>query len=296
MDLHMLENTSYDFNNNCIINDEFIIFKYNHFTFLNFIKVFLSLCSGTLLSVVFVSFFLYHPIKIKFEKLYEENKEIYEYDPFLISYLDELYDETVDDETVDDEYLKTLVNKYLYYNFDFRDKKYYIVMNYNFDNESFNYYLNGTSNVLPFDYLDTVSRIYCVKYNCKNIYIDNYDNKEKLFNSLNHLNDNDNDVDNDDNNNDLKNDIFYSRNKNSNMNKNSNQLVNYTSNKFKYMGLLKEFSDLLVDSDIYDGSNNLINSYQDLENEIFSVKKNHDFEVISQNDNKISFKFFKNMK
>lgn len=283
MDFEILENMSYEFNTSCIIDDEFIVFQYDYFTFFNFVKVILSLCTGTLISFVFVSFFLYYPAKTKFEKLYEENKELYEYDPFLMSYLDEYYEL---EETKSDGDLKTLKNKYLYYSFDFRDKTYKIVMNYNFEDGSFDYYLNDKSYVLPFDFLDTISRIYCVKYKCKNIYVDNYDNKEKLLDSFYPTNKEEEKKD------EEKNNIFYTKSKKTIEPK--NKIIDYTSNKLKYKGLLKEFSDLLVGSDIYDSSNKLVTSYEDLENEIFSVNKNDEFEVVNKNESKISFKSFKN--
>lgn len=283
MDFEILENMSYEFNTTSIIHDEFIVFQYDYFTFFNFVKVFLSLCTGTLLSFVFVSLFLYYPAKTKFEKLYEENKELYEYDPFLMSYLDEYYEL---EETKSDGDLKTLKNKYLYYSFDFRDKTYKIVMNYNFEDGSFDYYLNDKSYVLPFDFLDTISRIYCVKYKCKNIYVDNYDNKEKLLDSFYPTNKEEEKKD------EQKNNIFYTKSKKTIEPK--NKIIDYTSNKLKYKGLLKEFSDLLVGLDIYDSSNKLVTSYEDLENEIFSVNKNDEFEVVNKNESKISFKSFKN--
>lgn len=283
MDFEILENMSNEFNTSCIVDDEFIVFQYDYFTFFNFVKVILSLCSGTLLSFVFVSFFLYYPAKTKFEKLYEENKEIYEYNPFLMSYLDEYYEL---EETKSDGDLKTLKNKYLYYSFDFRDKNYKIVMNYNFEDGSFDYYLNDKSFVLPFDYLDTISRIYCVKYKCKNIYVDNYDNKEKLLDSLNTTNEEEEEKD------EVKNKIFYSKSKK--IIDPKKKIIDYTSNKFKYKGLLKEFSDLIVGLEIYNSENKLVTSYEDLENEIFSVNKNDEFEVVDKNESKISFKSFKN--
>ena len=39
-----------------------------------------------------------------------------------------------------------------------------IIMNYNYDNEAFEYYLTDKSHVIPFNYLDTIARIYSVKY------------------------------------------------------------------------------------------------------------------------------------
>ena len=121
MDFEILEHISNEFNTNCILDDEFTVFEYNNFEFFNFIKVIFCLCTGSFIAFIFVSFFLYYPAKIKFDKLYEENKELYEYNPFLMSCLEEYYEL---EEIKDDDYLKTLVNKYLYYIFDFRDKKF----------------------------------------------------------------------------------------------------------------------------------------------------------------------------
>ncbi len=299
----MLEYMSNQFNTTCILDDEYIVFEYNNFTFFNFIKLIFCLFTGSFLAFIFVSFFLYYPAKIKFDKLYEANKELYEYNPFLMSCLDEYYEL---DEDKDDDYLKTLVDKYLYYTIDFRDKEYKIVINYNFLDESFDYYLNNKSHVLPFEFLDTISRIYCVNYNCRNIYIDNFDNKEKLLDSLDVFKkekekdkekekekekEKDKDKDKDELKDEAKNTIFYSKNNINNHSK--NKIIDYISNKFKYKGLLKDFSDLIVNSDIYNSENKLVTNYEDLENQIFSVKKKEDFELVNQNETKISFKYFK---
>ena len=72
------------------------------------------------------------------------------------------------------------------------------------------------------------------------------------------------------------------------------KIIDYTSNKFKYKGILKEFSDLIADSEICNSENKLVTSYEDLENQIFSVNKNYGFEVVDKNESKISFKCFKN--
>ena len=294
----MLQNITNDYEKICLMNNEIDIISFNNFSFLfffYFIKLFFLFISGTGIAIIFVSYFLYQPSKIKFDKSYNENKEIYEYNPFLISCLDEYYKL---DEDKDDDYLKTLVNKYLYYTFDFRDKKYKIVMNFNFENGSFDYYLDNKSHILPFEFLDTISRIYCVNYNCRNIYIDNLDNKEKLLDSYNsdssdNLTSPGRRQQQEEHKEQVKNTIFYNKTKNSI--KPKNKIIDYTSNKFKYKGLLKEFSDLIINLDIYNSENKLVSSYEDLKNEKFSVKKNDDFEVVNENENEnnISFKFFK---
>ena len=55
MDLEILENISNQFNTNCTLDDEIIVFEYNHFTFFNFVKVILYLCTGTFLSFAILS-------------------------------------------------------------------------------------------------------------------------------------------------------------------------------------------------------------------------------------------------
>ena len=137
--------------------------------------------------------------------------------------------------------------------------------------------------ILPFDFLDTIARIYSVKYNCKNIYIDNYDNKEKYIDTKNNYYNTDNDPK------ENKNNIFYSK---SNKKIKVKSVQDYLSNKFKYKGLIKDFTDSIIGFDLYNNHDNII-SFDNIENEIFSIKKKHDFELISRDEN-ISFKDFKN--
>ena len=275
------------FNNTdvCFIDNQLDFIYLENFTvFFKFIKVIFSLFLGTGFAIIFVSYCLYMPSVKNFEKLYNQNKESYEYDKFLIEYLDQYYEL---EETKDDEYLKTLYVKYIYYTFDFRDKTYKIIMNYDFEDQTYNYYLNAKSHVLSFDFLDTIARIYCVKYNCKNIYVDNYDNKEKLLNSLRD-NDNHNHNDNDNDTKENKNTIFYSKN---NKKQKIKSVEDYFSNKFKYKGLIKDFTDTIIGFDLYNNHDDII-SFDNLDNEIFTIKKKDDFEVISRDEN-ISFKDFK---
>ena len=47
-----------------------------------------------------------------------------------------------------------------------------IILNYDYKNEGFNYYTKK-SNTIPFEYLEVISRIYAVQFDCKNIYKQN---------------------------------------------------------------------------------------------------------------------------
>ena len=267
------------------INSEVINISYN-FILYQILKLIFSLLTGSSIALFIVSYYLYYPIKEKFNKLYNENKDYYEYNPFLIEYIDEYYEL---EEIKDDDYLKSLNNKYLNYSFDFNDENYKIIMNYNFENESFDYFLNIKSYILPFEFLDTIARIYCVKYNCKNIYIDNYDNKTSNYSELSESEELSETPKQEDKNSK----IFYSKN---NKQKIVNKPKNYIANKFKYKGLLKEFTDIFKDYDIYNNNNILVENYEKLDtNEIFSIKKYSDFEIIEKNQQPegLSFKDFK---
>ena len=177
-------------------------------------------------------------------------------------------------------------------------------MNYNHSNSSFDYYCKK-SNSIDFLYLDVVSRIYVVKFNCKNIYIDNYDNFELIKTYYANLN---NDLSSFD---ELKeNTIFYN-----NIKKNkTKQSIEYVSNKYKYRGTFDDFNSYCKKN------NHKIHSQDLLENDIFVLEKtidthaehdvahnveseveqdtkdnNADHNAKDNNDNNISFKSFKTM-
>ena len=113
-------------------------------------------------------------------------------------------------------------------------------MNYDYDNESFDYYTKSSNNI-PFNYLDVVSRIYCVKYDCKKLYHDNFDNlnseyfekngeKEEGKEQQEGVDIQKNKFDN----------IFY---RNKNIKEKSTEKV-FTSNKYKYKGTITSFYDM----------------------------------------------------
>jgi hypothetical protein len=150
-------------------------------------------------------------------------------------------------------------------------------------------------------YLDVVSRIYVVKYNCKNIYVDNYDNFELVKTYYANVNgDCYSDID------DLKeNNIFYNR-VNTKIKTKTKPEIEYVSNKYKYRGTFDDFNS-------YCKSNNYKIHTQDLlENDVFVLEKIIETEdeetslkkddnnvkttLTSNNDtNNISFKTFKNI-
>ena len=246
------------------------------------------LCSGTAFATLFVSNFLHMPAQISFKKLYDENKESYEFLSFFLEELEEYYEM---EEDRDEAFIETLSNKYIYYNFNFRDKDYKIIMNYNHKNKSFDYYLNEKSHTLPFRFLDTIARIYSVKYNCRNIYIDNYDNREIFIDSLKpHKPPQDIEPD---KKHDAQPDIFYSKKNNVETPFSDKIIQNYRSIACKYKGLLTEFSELNIGFDMYNSADIMITSIDQLDNEIFHTKKINDTDVLDNINKFLSFKDFK---
>ena len=270
----------------------YCFYYYPFFQFIEFVKTLFTisfvLFSGTACATLIVSKFFHMPAQLSFEKLYHKNKELYEYIPFLLEELEEYY---ALEEDKDKEFIQTLINKYIYYSFKFREKDYKIIMNYNHLDESFEYFLNDKSYTLPFAFLDTVARIYSVKYNCRNIYIDNYNNRQILIDSLNPLETTTENQDTDKNKNPEA-DIFYTK-KHFQTIDSKKTIHNYKSISCKYKGLFNEFSDLIVGFDMYNSTDTMIASICQLDNEIFHTKKIDDTHILDTVKKFLSFKDFK---
>ncbi len=294
--------------------------KHNHIydNFSHFIIYLLAFIMSIFTPIVFVSYCLYKPMINDFVLAYKNNNKLYEYDNFLFEYLDE-YNE-LEDKDLDEEYLKLLKNKYIIYNTSYGD----IILYYSFDNSSFNYYAKS-SNLIPFNYIDVVSRIYVCEYDCKKIYIDNYDNILKDEDLTD-----ESDEDKDKKNEEQKSSIFYSNPKTKSVEKSN--IENYISNKYKYEGTINEFKKkyknaLIIKSNsetylINDISNCLDTTFtlykqkkndinlsdlcnNDLKNYVSKVMtdiNNDNYQIYSDSESdteldnkKISFKDFKNM-
>ena len=204
--------------------------------------LFVFLLSG-IFSTIYVSHIVYKPMIENFRKDILKSPELYEYDGYLFEYLDEFND--LSDNILNRDYLKNLKFKYIKQD----TPKGNVLMNYDYDNESFDYYTKSSNNI-PFNYLDVVSRIYCVKYDCKKLYHDNYDNlnpeyfekngqeeKEEEKEEENEEGKEQQRVDVEKN---KFNNIFY---RNKNIKEKSTEKV-FTSNKYKYKGTITDFYDM----------------------------------------------------
>ncbi len=283
-----------------------IIDKFDYDNYLtnsvNVLIVFFVTSTSLLFSILIVSICVYQKMINEFVEKYNANKECYDYDTYFFEYLDEFNELTniefkdVEDNKLYNTYLNSLEHKYIKQ----KTPKGDVLMNYNNSNSSFDYYCKK-SNSIDFLYLDVVSRIYVVKYNCKNIYVDNYDNFELVKTYYANVNgDCYSDID------DLKeNNIFYNR-VNTKIKTKTKPEIEYVSNKYKYRGTFDDFNS-------YCKSNNYKIHTQDLlENDVFVLEKIIETEdeetslkkddnnvkttLTSNNDtNNISFKTFKNI-
>jgi hypothetical protein len=266
---------------------------------IDLVFVFFIACSSFACSVVLVSNYVYSTMINQFVTCYNSNKLLYEYDPYLFEYLDEFNNMKSCVLSID--FLNSLKYKFLKHN----SPKGEIIMNYNHLYSSFDYYCKK-SNIIEFSYLDVVSRIYVVKNNCKNIYIDKCENCD--YGLVNEV-DADADEEAEEEEEEKKeaeeeekkeaeeekeSSIFYNK---SNNKVNCRETTDYVSNRYKYKGTIEEFytycetnyykihySDLLETSD----SNLSITFSIDKEEELAKTIEN-----IASNKNNMGFKEFK---
>jgi len=87
------------------------------------------------------------------------------------NYIDEYSEEfeLLEDRELDENYIKSLFDKTILE----KTPKGDILMMYNSHDKAFCYYFNGIPGcpTAPFNYLDTVAKAYCLKYDCKQLFI-----------------------------------------------------------------------------------------------------------------------------
>jgi hypothetical protein len=259
----------------------------------DFIDIFIVLALSMfslICSTLFVSNCVYKKMVDEFVTIYNSNNTLYQYDPYFYKFLDD-YDLLEKQERSID-YLNSLNTKYIKETTPLG----LVILTYNNEYNSFDYYCKK-STIVGFNYLEVVSRIYVVKFDCKVIYNDNYDNLIMLYNKKNGI------INNDENN-DENNAKCYGKGENKGVcddgdnvfftKKNSSskkvEYYNFVSNKYKYKGTLDDF-------DNYIKTNNLISiehtSLEDNNTSFFSLEKNSHVTECSQLN--ISFKTFKSL-
>lgn len=238
-------------------------------------------------STLFVSNCVYKKMINGFVTIYNSNTTLYDYDPYFYKFLED-YD-LLEKQAPSIDYLNSLGNKYIKETTPFG----IVILNYNNEYNSFDYYCKKTT-IVGFNYLEVVSRIYVVNYDCKSIYSDNYDNLFMLYNNKYNITNNDDssikeqekekekedEKENNDN-------VFFSKKYNSSKKVDS---YHFVSNKYRYKGTLDDFNNYIKNS-------NLTIVGEDIEQDncssFFSLEKKP---LLTDLDNlNISFKTFKSL-
>jgi hypothetical protein len=260
-------------------------------------------------------------MKNNFLKLIQYSPNEYDFISYIYKGV-ELYDD-LSNNFISDDFYNTLTNNYVIE----LTPKGYVIMNYNYSNNSFYYYTNNHS-IMSYENLETVSRLYTIYYNTKYIHKDNtndldldynnissldkivsYNNNFNINNNFNHNdnsnnnhnhNDNDNDNDNDNQIIDKKNNkvsVFYSRKNKStnniNINKNTdNHIDNHIDNNNDNSNIYKYIGT------IYDFLNTINTNNKDLlysgyynsiQNSIVDFKMSYDSDDLNNYDTSFSF-------
>jgi hypothetical protein len=271
-------------NDYCFDNIFFINMSQSHnqdFFSQDFIDIFIVMALSVfslICSTLFVSNCVYKKMVNEFVTIYNSNTTLYEYDPYFYKFLDD-YD-LLEKQELSVDYLNSLNTKYIKETTPLG----LVILTYNNEYNSFDYYCKK-STIVGFNYLEVVSRIYVVNFDCKVIYSDNYDNLTMLYNKKNGIINNDEGkdkggCDGEDN-------VFFTKKVSSSKKVDS---YNFVSNKYKYKGTLDEF-------DNYIKTNNLISiecsSIEDSNTSFFSLEKNSS--VTECDELNISFKAFKSL-
>ena len=272
-------------------SDDFITkFDYN---FLNISFFMFFILSSFTWLLFFIGNILIN-INQKFIAYYTENVNSLDYDIFLFEYFEEFNDLINRDLSQTD--LKKLKNKFIKVNTRFGE----IIINYDYNNQGFNYYCKQ-SNTYSFEYLETISRIYVVNYDCKNIYVYQQDNENIDQQDNENIDQQDNEnidqqdnenIDQQDNENidslkKEKKNVFFNKKKSLN-NPINKEII---SNKYKYKGNIEKFAKICKFHD-YNIIQNDLNyeiitdaGFYDYKIDFFKLEKNKNNKIIDNSNN-----------
>jgi hypothetical protein len=188
-------------------------------------------------------------------------------------------------------YLNSLGNKFIKEITPLGD----VILSYNNAFNTYDYYCKK-SNTISFNYLEVVSRMYVVNFDCKSIYNDNYDNLVLLYNKKYGIKNDDasiklttktsevNEVS------EVSENVFFTKKSTSSKNTHS---LNFVSNKYKYKGTIDDFINSCKVNNLTICFNTNNTCIQDTSSCFFYLeKKNTDLE---DSRHILSFKNFKNI-
>jgi len=279
-------------NDYCFDNVFFMNMSHSHshsqdFLSQDFIDIFIVLglsVFSLICSTLFVSNCVYKKMVDEFVTIYNSNTTLYEYDSYFYKFLDD-YD-LLEKQELSADYLNSLNTKYIKETTPLG----LVILTYNNEYNSFDYYCKK-STIVGFNYLEVVSRIYVVNFDCKVIYSDNYNNLIMLYNKQNGILNSDENKEKchgvDEGVCDGEDNVFFTKKVSSSK---KVEHYNFVSNKYKYKGTLDDF-------DNYIKNNNLISiecsSIEDNNTSFFSLEKNSS--VTELDELNISFKAFKSL-
>jgi len=281
-------------------NDDFITkFDYN---FLN-ISCFMFFIISSFTWLLFFIGNIHLNINEKFIAYYTKNVDCLDYDIFLFEYFEE-FDNLLNRDLSEND-LKKLKNDFIKVNNRFGE----IIINYDHRNQGFNYYCKQP-NSYSFEYLESVSRIYVVNYDCKNVYVcdynDEHDNDEQNNDERDERYDNDGlekekKEEKEEKEEKEKKSVFFNRKKKNNsynitsINGKNKEIV---SNKYKYKGNIEKFAKICKFHD-YNIIENELNyeiitdaGFYDYKIDFFKLEKNKNNKIIDNSNNIIKNKNF----
>ena len=211
-----------------------------HLNLSNFLTV-----SGTAIS----SFFIASCIVVKYVWMPwmnqikdEHKKEELEYEYLHM----QEYDMVEVDQPVDDERLNELKSSYV----EEVTPKGKVTMFYNKDVEAFWYYSDTKD--IPYKYLDTIARVYCLKFNCKSLYINTFEEYKKGIEEAKKKKEIDEKKKEEGKNEEVEKPIFatfkhYNKGKGGELKtkKNKYAILRKSANRYTYKGILESFDEYL---------------------------------------------------
>jgi hypothetical protein len=252
----------------------------------DFIDIFIVMALSVfslICSTLFVSNCVYKKMVDEFVTIYNSNTTLYEYDPYFYKFLDD-YD-LLEKQELSVDYLNSLNTKYIKETTPLG----LVILTYNNEYNSFDYYCKK-STIVGFNYLEVVSRIYVVNFDCKVIYSDNYNNLIMLYNKQNGIINNDEGKDKGGCG-DGQDNVFFTKKVSSSKKVDS---YNFVSNKYKYKGTLDDFDNYIKNNNLISiECSSIEDNIIDNNTSFFSLEKNS---IVTECDElNISFKTFKSL-
>ena len=145
----------------------------------NLLYIFMILLASVSISLFIVSYFLYSNMITNKKYLYQENLDDDDKDFFHFKYIEE-YDDLSNNKITNEKY-EEIKNKYVKETTPVGD----IYMSYDITEGAFIYY--SKTSTIRYKYLDSVARLFVIKFDCKKLYYHLHDQIVKSFEKLDNI-------------------------------------------------------------------------------------------------------------